>query len=133
MSNNKAEEGMQQKFQNFGVWLVSLVQKHFPEDQQAEITEKITTYFSTEQNYLDVYFSAIPGLVSMEKPKSVILKLRKLKEDAPRKEAIDAILFKARIAKLIIDSLLATPENELDMIVKKFSLYVNLFTDMYLQ
>lgn len=136
MSNNKKEEGMQDKFVNMGKWLSSLVNLYMPDngDESKEVTiEKLSTYFTTEQNYLDVYFSAIPGLVSTEKPREVIMNLRGLKEKETRKEAIKTMTHKARITRTLLDTFLAIPEEELDQIVHKFSLYINLFTDMYIQ
>lgn len=133
MSINKQEEGMQDKFVNLGNWLLSLVDKYLDESpSKAEATIALANYFQSEENYLTLYFSLIPGMVSTEKPRSVITRVRNLKHPEDRKEAVGALLEKAKIIKVFIDTLLAIPEDELDGIVRKFSLYVNLFTDMYM-
>lgn len=134
MSINKQEEGMQDKFVNLGNWLSSLVDKYLDDESssKAEATIALSNYFQSEENYLTLYFSLIPGMISTEKSRGIITKVRNLKNSEDRKEAVSAILEKAKITKVFIDTLLAIPEDELDGIVRKFSLYVNLFTDMYM-
>ena len=124
---------MQDKFVNLGNWLSSLVDKYLSDAEgKEEAKSTLSTYFQSEENYLNVYFSLIPGMVSVEKPRQVVTKLRSLKEQEPRREAIVAAIQKAKFLKVVIDTFLAVPENELDDIVRKFSLYINLFTDMYM-
>ena len=131
----KNKEGMQDKFVNMGKWFGSLVEKYYTgdTDEKNEISTKAVTYFASEENYLQLYFSVIPGLMSLEKSRETILTLRELKETVPRKAAIESAKTKAKIIRDAIDAFLSVPEEELDPIVKKLSLYINLFTDMYIK
>ncbi len=130
--SNKSADTMQDKFVNFGKWISSLFEKYGQHTEDtAEVQNLIANYFNTEENYLSVYFSMIPGLMSQERSRNAISNIRKLKEPEPRKEALAEARKKAIFAKAVIDTFLSIPEDELDLITKRFSLYVNLFTDMY--
>jgi len=134
MAESNKIDGMHGKFVNMGSWVAGLVDTYMPEDciaHKEEIKDAIEAYFKLEENYINVYFSAIPGLMSAERSKTAVMNIRALKNEEQRKEAVEAILDKAKYAKAAIDTFLNIPPDQLDLIVKKFSLYVNLFTDMY--
>ena len=123
---------MHEKFINFGGWIASLVALYGKDMEGVEdLKAQVSEYYSTEENYLTTYFSVIPGLMSQEKTKGVVMDLRGLKDDELRKQAIDNAVKKIKMAKVAIDTFLQIPDDELDKAVKKFSLYINLFTDMY--
>ena len=123
---------MHEKFINFGAWIASLVALYGKDMEGVEdLKTQVSEYYSTEENYLTTYFSVIPGLMSQEKTKGIVVDLRGLKDDELRKVAIENAVKKIKMAKVAIDTFLQIPDDELDKAVKKFSLYVNLFTDMY--
>lgn len=123
---------MHEKFINFGSWIASLVALYGKDMEGVEdLKTQVSEYYSTEENYLTTYFSVIPGLMSQEKTKGIVVDVRGLKDDELRKQAIENAVKKIKLAKVAIDTFLQIPDDELDKAVKKFSLYVNLFTDMY--
>lgn len=123
---------MHEKFINFGSWIASLIALYGKDMEGVEdLKTQVSEYYSTEENYLTTYFSVIPGLMSQEKTKGIVVDLRGLKDDELRKQAIENAVKKIKMAKVAIDTFLQIPDDELDKAVKKFSLYINLFTDMY--
>ena len=133
---NKTDNGMQQKFMNMGLWVSSLIDRYagqLPEELREETKSTVATYFEKEENYLNIQFSMLPGLLQLENSKKCIENLRSLKNKEQRETAIKAAKEKAVLAKCAIDAFLQIPEDELDAIIQKFSLYINLFTDMYIK
>lgn len=129
---NKPIGPMHEKFINFGSWIASLIALYGKDMEGVEdLKTQVSEYYSTEENYLTTYFSVIPGLMSQEKTKGIVVDLRGLKDDELRKQAIENAVKKIKMAKVAIDTFLQIPDDELDKAVKKFSLYINLFTDMY--
>ena len=123
---------MQQKAINFNNWLSELVQMYVPPcPEKEEIQKTLERYFDSEENFDKFMFTALPTLCSIEKTKQQITNLRTLKDKATRKEALVNVRSKLVLIKSLIDSFLLIDEDELDATVMKFSLYVNLFTDMY--
>lgn len=123
---------MHEKFINFGTWIASLIALYGQDMEGVEdLKTQVSEYYQTEDNYLATYFSVIPGVMSQEKTRGIIMEVRGLKDDELRKQAIENAVKKIKMAKIAIDAFLQVPDDELDKAVKKFSLYVNLFTDMY--
>jgi hypothetical protein len=129
---NKPTGPMHEKFINFGTWIASLIALYGQDMEGVEdLKTQVSEYYQTEDNYLATYFSVIPGVMSQEKTRGIIMEVRGLKDDELRKQAIENAVKKIKMAKIAIDAFLQVPDDELDKAVKKFSLYVNLFTDMY--
>ena len=125
---------MQNKLINFGNWVSDLIEKYMPDCPEKTLSKNLTSgYFKEEPQYLAFMFTMVPGVCGIPKAKASIHNLRQLKHEDKRIEAIQHTKAKALYAKAIIDMFLAIPEDELDAIVKKFSLYINMVTDMYFQ
>mgnify|MGYP007124160353 CR=1 FL=1 len=126
---------MQQKLINFSKWIASLITQHAdPESDEAkEFVVTLTEYFEDNAAYEDMMFAKIPQLCTAPQTQTKIITLRNLKKPEERKEAIDNCMQKLKLAKAVIDAILTLPPEVLDETVHKFSLYINLFTDMYLQ
>lgn len=124
--------GMQQKTINLGNWLTELINTYVPEcPEKGELQTFVRDYFVSEENYNTFMFSIVPSVCSVPKTKNSIIKVRSLKDTTERESAITNAQSKLKLIKAVVDAVLAMPTEELDAIVLKLVLYVNLFTDMY--
>lgn len=125
---------MQQKAINLCNWLNELVSAHIPEcEEKVQLQKTLNEYFVSETNYNNFMFSMVPSVCTVPKTKGSVESIRKLKSKPDREVAIKNATAKLKVIKAVIDAVLSLPEDELDSIVLKLSLYVNLFTDMYFQ
>jgi len=126
---------MQQKLVNFSKWIASLITQHADRESEEakEFVVTVTEYFEDNAASEDMMFAKIPQLCTATQTQTKIITLRNLKKPEERKEAIDNCMQKLKLAKAVIDAILTLPPEVLDETVHKFSLYINLFTDMYLQ
>jgi hypothetical protein len=121
---------MQQKTINFNNWLCELVQVYVPDcTEKKKAIAKFENYFKDEKNYNDFMFSTIPMLCSVLKPS--VQNIRDLKDREKRDIALGSIKTRFSIIGDLIKNVLAMEQQEMDQILLKLSLYVNLFTDVY--
>lgn len=126
--------GMQQKTINFGNWLADLITVHVPDcEEKTTAKDYIGNFFDAEENYNNFMFSIVPGVCGVPRTKESVVNIRKLKDKNERELAVTNALTKLKVIKALIDTILNIPPEDLDAIVLKLSLYVNLFTDMYFQ
>ena len=123
---------MHQKAINFATWVNSLVDEFaLDSEDKTSIQSNITDYFGPVENYNRFMFCVVPSLCNVESTKKYIMNIRELKGDEKRKEAIANARQKLVIANAALTKALSLPEEDLDAMILKLSLYVNLFTDMY--
>jgi hypothetical protein len=125
---------MQQKTINFSQWIVSLIDKIVPDTEESNgVRNTVGEYFKTTENYNHFMFCILPSLCNNPGTAKHISKIRSLKNEEERKEAIYNAKKKLSFVNSICEKAFELPEDELDALVLKLSLYVNLFTDMYWQ
>ena len=94
----------------------------------------IKTYFDDEKVFKNFQFGYLGLLCNNETARPRIQKLREMDKDPEyRKLQIAGFRDKTRRAKELLDKLEATPDEELDKVIVKLSLYINLFTKIYFE
>jgi len=94
----------------------------------------IKTYFDDEKVFKNFQFGYLGLLCNNETARPKIQKLREMDKDPEyRKLQIAGLRDKTRKAKELLEKLEATPDEELDKVIVKLSLYINLFTKIYFE
>lgn len=125
---------MQQKSINFAEWVVTLMNSYGPEtEQNKQIQESLRNYFKDTASYNNFMFAVVPGVCNMPNTKQHVMNIRALKDSETRAEAVKNAKINLNMLKCGIEKILELPDDQLDALFLKFSLYVNLFTDMYVK
>lgn len=132
---------MHDRARNFCTYLSSIFDKYVDPEPQVEgqlpsktrvTSNAIKSYFDKAEDFKNFQFGYLGLLCNNEATRPRIQRLRDIDSDHEyRKESIKNFRELVTQAKGVLERLERVPDEELDTIAIKVSLYINLFTKMY--
>lgn len=131
---------MHERARNFCTYLGGVFDKYVePEDTELPsrakvISDTIKSYFDKQEDFKNFQFGYLGLICNNERTRPKIQKLREMEGDHEyRSSAIKEFREIIAQAKKVLENLEQAPDEDLDLIAVKVSLYINLFTKMYFE